>query len=471
MTRNGLLGALLLLTACGTARQDVPNVPVRSIAIVGVNVVAMTNPVVVARDQTVVIEGDRITAVGARRDVRVPAGARRIDRAGDYLMPGLVDAHVHLEYFETPAMLRQFLAYGVTTVRNMDGRPHLLAWREQIRAGTLLGPRIVTAGPILDGAPPLLPDNVSVASPDAARDAVRQQASAGYDFIKVYTNLSPSAYSAIVDAARDAQLPVAGHVPRSVSLETAAESQAAIEHLTDIGRWIEADDSPLAGKWHWSKLLIAAPIAPLKLTAVARRLAAAGTAVVPTMLQAERSVGSAEELSRWLQTPEVANLPPEFRTEWESRVRRASARLEGDDWHIVERGLKQRAAVVNALREAGVRLLVGTDTPNAFVVPGFSMHEELQRLTSSGASAEKALAAATRVPCEFLGLDCGVVAPGRRADLLITENNPLHDPANLRPVLVVVAGRPYPVQELRSRTAVRANPSTPDSESFLRTHR
>ena len=439
--------------------------PADSLAFIGVNVLAMTEPLAVAADQTVVIQGDRIVSVGSRRDFRVPAAAKRIDAAGKYLMPGLVDAHVHLEHFSTPEVLRVFLAYGVTTVRNMDGRPHVLSWREQIRARTLLGPQIVTAGPVLDGEPPLLPDNFSVASADAAREAVRAQASAGYDFVKVYTNLSPAVYDAIVAAARDAKLPVAGHVPRSLSIDNAVRSQVTIEHLNDIGRWIEADDSPFVGKWHWSKLLLAAPIAPSKLTSVARQLAAAGTYVVPTMVQAGRSVASADELSRWLEAPEVQHVPPQFRTEWESRVKRASSRLEGDDWRTVTRGVEQRRAVVKALREAGVRVLAGTDTPNPFVVPGASIHEELQNLVSSGLTVGDALVAATRAPCDFLRLDCGVVAPGRRADLLLTAANPLADLTNARPVLVIVAGQMYTPHELGVTTDDGARSRPPSAQN------
>jgi hypothetical protein len=379
-------------------------------------------------NQTVLIRGDRIVATGER--VRVPRGATHIDGSGKYLMPGLVDAHVHLEYFDDPAVLRAFVEQGVTTVRNMDGRPQILQWRE-------LGvPRIVTAGPILDGVPPLLPDNQSLATAEAAREAVRAQHALGYDFIKVYTNLSPDVYAAIAAEARALGMPVAGHVPRNVPFADAIKAQNGIEHLADFMRWIEADDSPYRGRFHWSKLLTAAPLDAAKLASVAQQLAAAGVYVTPTLVQAAHSVAKPELLARW-----AADAPPQYRDEWEKRVRRQSERLEGEDWDVVERGTQQRREIVRALHRANVKLLAGTDTPNPFVVPGASLHQELQELVDAGLTIAETLDAATRAPCELMRLDCGVIAPGKRADLLLLGGNPLDDLAHLRPLTVIAAGR------------------------------
>lgn len=154
----GLL-LLPLLVACGTAppAPSSPSDPSVS-AFVGVTVIPMTGPGIVLPDHTVLVRNGRIARVGPRAAVEIPAGALRIDGAGRYLLPGLADLHVHLEYFEDPGLLRLFLDHGVTTVRNMDGRPYLLEWRRRIAAGELAGPTIVTAGPLLDGDPPLRDD-------------------------------------------------------------------------------------------------------------------------------------------------------------------------------------------------------------------------------------------------------------------------------------------------------------------------
>ena len=202
------------------------------LAFVGIDVVTMVPGQSVLRDQTVVIRQGRIAALGPRAGTPVDEPVRTVDGRGLYLMPGLADLHVHLEHFDDPSVLDLFLAHGVTTVRNMDGRPRILEWRRQVEAGEVLGPRIITAGPILDGDPPLRPDNTAVADPPAARAAVAEQAAAGYDFIKVYTNLSAEAYRAVFAAAAEHGLPVAGHVPRFLDPGDARKAgQASIEHL------------------------------------------------------------------------------------------------------------------------------------------------------------------------------------------------------------------------------------------------
>jgi imidazolonepropionase-like amidohydrolase len=437
---TSLAAALAILAGCTSARP--PHEP-PPIAFIGIAVVSMQGPPTVAADQTVVLRGDRIVAVGARQSVHVPAGAVRVDGSGRFLMPGLVDAHVHLEHFDDPGVLALFLAHGITTLRNMDGRPYILDWRERVQSGAIAGPRIVTAGPILDGAPPLLPDNTAVPSTDAARRLVSEQAALGYDFVKVYTNLSAEVYEAIAAEARAKGLPVAGHVPRSVPLQRALEWQQAFEHLNDLGRAIEAGDSPHLGRWHWSKALVAAPIDGQKLENVARQIAAAGTPVVPTLVQAARSVASGEQLEAWQRAAEAGLVSAEMREAWVQRVRRASERLEGDDWRVVERGVEQRRAIVRALRAANVPVLAGTDTPNPFVVPGVSLHEELRLLEEAGLSRAEVLIAATRAPCEFLRLACGVIEAGRAADLIVTATNPLEAGAAIEPITVVAAGRMF----------------------------
>ena len=198
--------ALSLLAMAGCGRPSIVTAPPsssRALAFVGVTVLEMTPDAVAERpDQTVVVQDGRIKAVGARGTIKAPPGAVEIDGAGKYLMPGLADMHVHLEHFEDPAILQLFLANGVTTVRNMDGRPYIVEWKRQIELGALMGPAIYTAGPLLDGDPPLRPDNTVVRNGAEARAAVLDQKAAGYDFIKVYTNLSAEAYRAILAAAQ-----------------------------------------------------------------------------------------------------------------------------------------------------------------------------------------------------------------------------------------------------------------------------
>ncbi len=448
----GLSG--LLLAACATARRSESGSepPARIVAFVGVHVVPMTGDGDLLRNQTVLVRNDRIAAIGERGRIAVPAGARVVEGEGRYLLPGLADLHVHLEYFDEPGVLNLFLANGVTTVRNMDGRPYILEWRRRIAAGELLGPAIHTAGPLLDGDPPVRPDNTVVRDAAEARAAVLAQADAGYDFIKVYSNLSPEAYRAVLAAARERGLPVAGHVPRKVDLAESLAAGQTIEHLADYGDWIEADDSPFLNRWHWSKLYLAMPVDAKKLESAAERIARAGVWTVPTLVQPERELAPTETLSTWLAAPEMAFIPADGREMWEGRVRRIAARMDAEDWERMKQGAENRRRLAAALRSAGARLLVGTDTPNPFVVPGYSVHEELENFVEAGYTPEQALAAATREAARFFGeLEAwGTVEKGKRADLLLLEANPLEDIGNARRLAgVMVRGRWLPKDELQ----------------------
>jgi imidazolonepropionase-like amidohydrolase len=412
-------------------------------------------------DQTVLVQEDRIVAVGPSKEVIIPPGTQRIDGAGRYLMPGLADMHVHLEHFENPDVLRLFLASGVTTVRNMDGRPYILEWREKIAEGGLLGPTIYTAGPILDGDPPILPDNTIIRTAAEARGAVIAQDSAGYDFVKVYTNLSPEAYRAVLATAEERGVPVAGHRPRRVDLADALTGgQIAIEHVTDYGDRVEAENSSFRDRWHWSRLFLAMPVDEAKVEAMAERIAQSGVWTVPTLIERERAVASADTVRTWLAAPAASYIPAEERAQWEGRIRRATERMDAADWKLVAQGKANRVLLVRELHKAGAKLLIGTDTPNPFVVPGFSVLEELGNFVEAGFTPAETLASATREAAHFLGdsEEWGTVEAGKRADLLLLKANPLEDIGNVsRRVGVMVRGRWLPEAELQAMLSTLAN--------------
>ena len=442
------------VTSCTAAapRGAAPAGGQHAFAFVGVSVLPMTRGDTVLHDQTVVVRSGLISVVGAARSVSVPAGAIRIDGRGQYLMPGLVDAHVHLEYFDDPGVLALFVANGVTTVRNMDGRPYLLDWKRRISTGELIGPAIYTAGPILDGEPPLRDDNTVVKDSSEARAAVTAQKSAGYDFVKVYAGMSPDAYRAVLSTARELGMPVAGHVPRRLTLaEVLQARQHSIEHLMDFDELVEADSSSVRGRFHWSKLYLAMAADSARVAAAARLAASSGVWIVPTMVQAERAVAQSDSIRAWLATPEAAFIPADGRALWEQQAMRAAARMDSADWRIVERGRGNRRDLLRALHASGARIAVGTDTPNAFVVPGFSVYEELSLFVQAGVSPRNALIAATRETAHLLGAgdSVGTVERGKRADLVLLPGNPLLDLRTVRrPTGVMLGGRWLPSNEL-----------------------
>jgi len=279
-------------------------------AFVNVNVVPMDGERVVP-NQTVVVRNGRIAAMGSAKRVSVPKGAVRIDGRGQYLMPGLVDMHVHLEYFDRNAQLLIFLAAGVTTVRNMDGRPNILLWRKRASDGSLLAPTIYTAGAILEGKPPMRDDNKVVETPEQAETIVAEQKKAGYDFIKVYHTLDRETYLAIVAAAKKNGLTVAGHVPRSVGLQgVLLAGQKSVEHLEGYIDEIEADDSPFKNQRSWLKRYFAVKVDDGKIRSIADASERARVWNVPTLVEKRLSALTADELQIRLKQPELKYLPP-----------------------------------------------------------------------------------------------------------------------------------------------------------------
>jgi imidazolonepropionase-like amidohydrolase len=446
--------ALALLTAlpgcAGLHERPRDSSPASQLAIVGVTVIPMTDAAALP-DRTVIVRDGRIAAIGPRRRLRVPAGAQQIDGRGRYLMPGLADMHVHLEYIEDPDVLKLFVASGVTTVRSMDGRPYVLEWRERVRRGELIGPRIVTAGPIIDGSPPARDDNLAVADAAAAQGAVASQAAAGYDFIKLYSNLSREAYAAAVAEARRRGLRVAGHVPRAVPLDTALGAQWSIEHLGDFASAVAADGGPPTPGW--ARRALAAPLDGQRLDALARRLAAAQVWVVPTAVQQDRWLAPPATVRGWLAEPSIRSLPPSVLAQWRAPLERLSERMDDEDWAMLERARRNRLAVITALHRAGVRLAIGSDTPNPFVAMGASVHLELANFVAAGLSPADALKAATVNAARMLGLESGqgTVEVGKRADLLLLVRNPLEDAVNASAISgVVLGGRWFDDQALRA---------------------
>jgi imidazolonepropionase-like amidohydrolase len=438
----------LSLAACTRPEAREPTSP-DTTAFVGVTVVPMDAERLLP-GQTVLVQGSVITAMGPAESVPVPAGARRIDGRGRFLMPGLTDMHVHLD---STATLSLFVTYGVTTVRNMFGFPVHLVWRDRIARGEILGPTVFSAGPIIDGPKPVWNGSDVAETPEEGARFVEEQRLSGYDFIKVYRRLQPGPYDAIVLAARAAGLPVAGHVPSDVGLAHVLESkQDSIEHLTGYIAAIQADDSPTSGIKDDKQLLKVRVdhVDPAKITVIARQTREAGTWNCPTLVVNQRLVPLAEAKA-WLSAPEMRFVPPLMRASWDPTK---DLRLKGADpsYFTALRKLDQiNLTLTRALRDAGAPLLLGSDMNNLFVGPGSSLHAELKNLVAAGLSPYEALRAGTHDAAAYLHAEdtFGTVAVGRRADLLLVADNPLADVANASHIEgVMLRGRWLPKEEL-----------------------
>lgn len=387
---------------------------------------------------SVLVRDGRIAAVGPAAAVRVPAGALRVDGRGKYLMPGLAEMHAHLPNPDAPntppeiveRVLFLYVANGVTVARGMLGNAAHLAIRDSIARGRLLGPRLWVAGPPLGGN--------QATTPAIGRTMVEDQHTAGYDHAKIQEGLSLDTYDTIVATARRLGMRFAGHVPDAVPLAyVLASGQATIDHLDNYVATVGGPDAAV------SDSAVAAVVAATR---------AAGTWMVPTMALWETFFGDVP-VDRLRQRPELRYVPATWVDTWAGAVRNLRA---GNDSASGRRTLALRRRLLNALAAGGVGILLGTDSPQLFSVPGFSIHRELQAMAQAGLTPFQILQAGTVNVARFYGAtdDFGTVASGRRADLLLLDGDPLADLGNVaRRAGVMVAGHWLPETEIQARLA------------------
>ncbi|MCP5101562.1 MAG: amidohydrolase family protein, partial [Chloroflexi bacterium] len=311
---------------------------------------------------------------GATSNTAIPENALVVAGNGRYLLPGLTDTHVHIKN-ENELLL--FVAHGVTSVRDMWGTtgwqltvgyPDQLQMRQQITDGTLLGPSIYTTGPIMEGAPATSPLMSVLDSPEAAIESVNWQAAQGYDYVKVYDHLTPEMYDAIVETAVSHNLPIVGHTPAAVGLDTVLSSgQTTIEHLTG---YIDPDAAQFI-------------IPENKLDEYAARTRKAGVWNAPT-LGLFTKVVSNDGIRQLESRPELQLVPPNIRLLWPLFVQqlRKGLTYEGDDYP--ERIAALNTRMVQALNDANAGIILGTDTDNPYLIPGLSALEELELLVEAG---------------------------------------------------------------------------------------
>lgn len=413
--------------------------PVPAQAIVDVTVVDVAAGALRPR-QTVLIAGETIAAVGPADAVELPEGCARIDGRGLYLMPGLIDAHVH--YVDPATFGPLCLANGVVAARDM-GQPTASALyrREQLRSGAQLGPELYVSGAIVDGDPPSWPFSEPCATPEAGRAAVGRLAEAGVDFIKVYSKLDRATWQAVAAEAQARGLRIAGHVPEDVNLEEALAVMASGEHLMGFERWIGrllgaeitgSAERPWANILQYTRL---GEVPPEILQSALQALAAHDCVQVPTLVVMEGLGAIGDEDA----AAELAYVSPALRAFWQQEEYRDFA-------PVARRVLPHMQALVGALHAAGVPLACGTDLANPNVVAGFSLHRELELLAAAGLPPAAALRAATVNSARLCGREdrLGAIAPGMTASLLLLRADPLADVRHTRAIeAVLLRGRRF----------------------------
>ena len=408
----------------------------QTLAITNVSVVDATDSV--ARPgQTVLIRGNRIVAVGPSRAIAVPSRTTVVDGRGRFLIPGLWDMHVHTVVVGGRELLGLYVANGVTGVRDMAGEwPVLQGWRREIRAGTLVGPRIVAAGPYIEGGDVPIA-HLTARTPGEAAIAVDSLIALGVDFVKVHGQLRPETYFAAMRRARERGIAVTGHVPQSVGALAASDSGIrAIEHMLAIpAPCTTAESLALQPRFPIQSAIgrcRSIDLAPMYAAFVRNR-----TWVTPTFT-------AAVEIATWprraVPGDSLAKYLPDTLKKFVAVLFPMPDSIPPGADSVGRAMLAKRMAQVATMRRAGVSILTGTDAPLRNSPPGFGLHEEMTLLVRGGMSTLDALRAATLEPARYLEMtdSLGTIAPGKVADLVLLDANPLVDINNSRKIRAVI---------------------------------
>ena len=409
------------------------------------------------RGASVVIEDGKIAAILPSGSA-APRGHKRIDARGKFLIPGLTDAHVHLMSDDLAklylAMLKldlptktntqdavlPYLANGVTQLFNLQATPGGLAQQREIASGKVQGPTIVTAA-MIDGDPPIWPLGMTrvARDPEEGRAEVRKAAAQGYEMIKPYGQLNLETFTAILDEARKLNLPVVGHIPGrgQDSAQFMQPGFGMVAHAEEFAQRTPNPDPSLIPRF-------------------ALLAKASGTGLITTLTLNDRLLEMVRDPASLKARPELATLHPSVRKIWLEHNPYVSRATPGYI-AFLERIIAFNKQLVKAFADAGIPILTGTDAVVPGVVPGFSLPDELAALVAAGLTNHQALVAATRAPCEWLKTNCGTVAVGMRADLLLLDGDPLADIANTRRIhALVLGGRLIEKAELDRRMAALA---------------
>ncbi|MGH7711215.1 MAG: amidohydrolase family protein, partial [Gemmatimonadaceae bacterium] len=365
--------------------------------------------------------------VGPSAQVQVPSGATEVNATGKFLIPGLAEMHAHVPGGQainefTTRVLALYVLNGVTTVRGMLGSPLHLQLRSQTVRGEVFGPTIYTTGPSFNGN--------SVTSPEVGMQMVRDQKAAGYDLLKIHPGIPRAAYDSIAATATRLGIPFAGHVPADVGVRRAIEvKQITIDHLDGYLEAMVAADkraTAQASAWFGSNLV---PLLDWSLLApLARATVQNGVWVVPTeTIMESQSVGNLEEMLAW---PEMRYWPENVRTQWTNALR--NFRQQGWTMEGGQAFVAARRRLMKELHDAGVKFLLGSDAPQVWNVPGFSIHREMKQMAAAGLTPYQILASGTRNVGEYFGAanEFGTIEAGKRADLILLDADPLRDISN-----------------------------------------
>ena len=404
-------------------------------------------------DAVIVVNGSHIAAIGPAEDVAIPKGATIVPLDGKWVVPGFIDAHVHVERWTLP----RFVAYGVTTVRDAGGLlDSVRALRDETVLGSTLGPRMYISGAMIDGAPATWPGAIEVRTATEARQAVDRLRLADAAMAKLYTHIDRTLMEAAIAEARVLKLPVTAHLGRVDAVTAAELGLYGIEHLTgvveasvpDPGRYFAAHTQGFFTGWNlaeqaWPTVDSAA------LDRTARALAERNVFLTPTLVLHDAWAHLADPA--YLGRLDLSGVPASVREAWDVPDLIRRARLGQDDFRRLQRARAYQDRFVRMYHRTGGTVLAGTDAPNQLLAPGASLHDEMAFLVRAGFLPRDALLAATGNAARFLQTDSvGVLRAGAVADFVVLDANPLQDIANTRRIdRVVLRGTAYLPTDLK----------------------
>lgn len=417
----------------------------------GVGTTAFTNVTVLPMDrpgtlggQTVLVRDGVITAMGDAGSLRVPDGATVIDGTGRYLMPGLAEMHAHVPPGADPPrdavedILFLYVANGITTIRGMLGSDYQIPLAHELREGSVLGPTFYVGAPSINGN--------SAPTPADAERLVRAHAAAGYDLQKIHPGVSRATWDHMVRVAEEVGLTFGGHVPADVGLVHAMETgMSTVDHLDGYVQAVASDDvvSQINSGAPISLEGLVAGVDETRIDEIVETTVERDVYVVPTMYLWENLYGTSDP-EPFLGQPEMRYVSQAQKDAWR---RQAAPGPQGSP-EAVRAFIDLRNRILERLADAGAHIMMGTDSPQLFNVPGFALHREIAVMSQAGMTNRQILESGTvtvgRYVREHLGLDdaFGTVAPGQRADLVLLGSNPLDDLDNLTDrVGVMVRGR------------------------------
>jgi len=431
---------LVLLFAPGPSAGQGPAVVVFE----GVTLIPMDRERLLPK-QSVVVRDGRIAEITSGDRVKLPSGAVRVDGRGKFLIPALAEMHAHVpggdaSDQEIARVLFMYVANGIGTIRSMLGHPRHLPLRERAARGELISPTIYTSGPSFRGA--------SAPTVDVAVKMVTEQKAAGYDLLKIHPGVKRDVFDALAATADKLGIRFAGHVPVEVGLARALEARYwTIDHLDGYVEALAREGAPASQNFGANLMPY---IDESQLPALIAKTKAAGTWMVPTQILLENWFGP-DEPAVMARRPEIRYADPKQVENWTARKKSFT------DFYPLEQRtqfIALRRKLIKALHDGGVGFLLGSDAPQVWNLPGFSMHRELQVLVASGLTPYQALATGTRNIAVYFGtLDrSGTIEKGKQADLVLLEANPLQDIANASKIAgVMIGGHWLPKTEIERR--------------------